>query len=285
MSYLRQRRNYDRVASPKAMKLSLPALRTEWRLARIGWAVLTALGMAILLVPAPAQRGARFLEESPRPELNSRDRAAIYLQDHLRPDQRVIVAMAMDSALYRTSRADLAVGQINAGMAAEVLAFTEHGLLVRVPDGLNGNLVLGWVGKAAVDGPGEDFFQALGQLEQRRAVVAELIEDHEVAIGMTPGEVRASLGQPTEERVRETVDGVSGTMAWVEVRRIPLVETFRDPYTGQLVRRIVGYQTIEEGRTEVEFANGAAQAIERSRDRRRSRELPTVPLPVVIPGW
>lgn len=263
------------------MSLSSPS--SAGRLRR--WLAALAFAASLLAVPAPAQRGANILQESPRPELNSRDRHAIYLEDHLRPDQRVILPMAQDAQLFRTSRADMAVGQVNAGMAAEILAFTEHGLLVRVPDGLNGNMILGWVGKAMVDGPEPEFFTALQELETRRRVVAELIEDRQVAIGMTPEEVKAALGQPTEERIRETADGVSGVLAWVEVRRIPIVDNVRDRYTGEWRQQIVGYQTIEQGRTEVEFANGTVHAIERSRDRRRARELPTVPLPVVIPGW
>jgi len=143
--------------------------------------------------------------------------------------------------------------------------------------------IAGWVGPWAFSSKDPQFVEHLKKLYDRQLEVRKLIAARELAVGMTLDEVGQSRGKPTKTQIRKTGGGQSGRWEYIEYQEVPNYQTYREPSTGQMVRRLVSVTQVEKGKTAVEFENGVVTAIEESEDHKGGNVRIIVP-PVVY-GW
>jgi len=81
--------------------------------------------------------------------------------------------------------------------------------------------VLAWVDPALFEPLPDQFLADIKKSEERRLKVQALISKNEVAIGMTPEEVRQSLGKPQKTTNRANKEGSSQTWEYIKYDLIP----------------------------------------------------------------
>lgn len=172
------------------------------------------------------------------------------------------------------------LGTLLAGQSVRLEALTDKAYKVR-GKGSNGGIA-GWVPPWAFQFKEDpDFVANLKKFHARQLIVQKLIENHQVAIGMTQDEVAASKGKPTRTEMRKTAAGQDARWDYVEYKEIKHYITTRDPYTGQLFRRLSHVTQEEKSRTSIDFENGRVSAIEETEDKRRGNNVRIIVPPIV----
>jgi hypothetical protein len=126
----------------------------------------------------------------------------------------------------------------------------------------HGEVVVGWVRKA--DMPLEpELLENLRKLWERQKVVNEMVESHQVALGMTGSEVKASLGEPTRKNSRLDGAGREEILEYVVFDRVPQVQTLRDVY-GRLYQEVY-YIKVETGSLKITLKDDTVTSIEEAK--------------------
>lgn len=159
----------------------------------------------------------------------------------------------------------------------ELLAFNEEVYKIRGTLS-NGTGVSGWVSPLALASRDKDFVEKFKKLYERQVMVRELISKGEIAIGMSAGEVRQVLGEPTKSTMRRTVKGQSGTLEFIEYEEEKHYNLVRDPLTGNLYRQYTHTTREEVSKVAVEFEDDAVTAIEEI-ENNGPGETVTIPAP------
>ena len=166
-----------------------------------------AIWLVVLILPIAALGASPII----------REQGAIYLSDfevaplrlRLNKPARVFSDVGMGRCL----------GVMNYPQVVQAEAFSEIGMRVRGNAGQRG--VVGWVAYNDVEGLAEDFINQLRKAEERRQVVEKLIEESEVAVGMTLREVQRSLGKPQKKKRFKSRDGSIETWEYVKYKLVP----------------------------------------------------------------
>ncbi|MGF1656783.1 MAG: hypothetical protein ACFCU3_07380 [Verrucomicrobiales bacterium] len=187
-----------------------------------------------------------------------REPGAIYLEDHLETLPNVTVSENV--ALFVNLRDSHSMGTMLAGTPVQLQAATVDGRL-RVRGRAAHGDVVGWISGDAVDGLDEEFLQRLKASEERRLVVADLIANQQVVIGMTMPEVGESLGTPQRVASREDAQGRREIWEYITYKRVPERQVSRDPRTGRLISHTI-YVQVPVGSRTIIFANSVVEAIE-----------------------
>jgi hypothetical protein len=132
-----------------------------------------------------------------------RESGAIYLEDLL-PKPVQLVTKTDAQIFYRSDLARY-LGTLKAGQRVELQAVSDSAYRVR---GIaRQGQVAGWVSPEDLTPLKQDFVKALRQNATRQEEVAALIARKEVAINMTPEEVRTALGKPSKKTSRLDANG------------------------------------------------------------------------------
>lgn len=207
----------------------------------------------------------------------AKEKGAIYLKDILEEDQKITFKVLRSTTVYSNKDATGALGTLDGNQNAELIAFSPFALRVR-GKGTNG-FIVGWVNPRDLEAPSPDVLENLKKTAERREQVVKLIAAKEVALGMTTGEVSESWGTPTKQESRVTADGRADVWEFIEYEIVPRYEMVRDPYNGQVYRRLVAHEKIEKGKSTVEFKEGIVTGVSEKVDNSRRRELLVVPAP------
>ena len=113
----------------------------------------------------------------------------------------------------------------------------------------------------------------------RAQKVEALIEKKQVALGMTVAEVIRSQGEPDQRQSAQDRAGLSETLDYVQYKRVPQVETYRDPFTNTLTQRTI-YIKVETGRLSLVFTDGILSAINESEANVRGLKGKTISVPI-----
>ncbi len=118
----------------------------------------------------------------------------------------------------------------------------------------------GWVSAAALTPAPADWLAAVRAKVARVRRNRELIARHEVVVGMTREEVRASLGEP--QRRSEVRTGAAGDEEWVyrEERYVPQYRREPGPEGG--ARQSVTYVKVPRSERRIRFSRGEVAAVE-----------------------
>lgn len=186
------------------------------------------------------------------------EEGAIYLEGMV--DDEVKVRVTAAAPVYANLKGERWMGNLQPEQNAVLLAVSEKAYRVR--GRAQQGQVAGWISKAAVTGLPADFEENLRQYHARYVIVTDLIENHQIALGMTTEEVIASLGPPDKRSSKLTSDGRSDSLEFVSYKRLPQTTTTTNGL-GQPVS-VTTYVEVESGRVSVDFSNDVVTTITES---------------------
>jgi hypothetical protein len=236
-------------------------------------ALVSALLLSLLL-PASAQ-----LRRAERKSLLDREPDVIHLAEHV--EKPIELTVVKEAAVFSDKNGKNRLGSLVADQVVVLEAMTDKAYKVRGQGARHG--ISGWVGPHAFSSKDPDFVANLKKLHARQIEVQALIEDKQVAIGMTPEEVEKARGAPTKRQVRQTDKGQTGRWEYIDYEQVSHYTTVRDPISGQIYRQLSHVTQEEKGKTVVEFENGVATSLEESEQRPGAKVRIIVP-PVIF-AW
>ncbi|MEX2578125.1 MAG: hypothetical protein WD342_03625 [Verrucomicrobiales bacterium] len=196
-------------------------------------------------------------EDRTRSQL-AKEKGAIYLEEMVEPE--VVVRVTDPVAAYSTLNADRHLGTLVPNQNAVLLAVSEKAYRVRAR--AKQGQIAGWVSKSAVTGLPEDFEANLREYYERYQVVQELIDNHQVALGMSVDEVVASIGPPDKRSSQLTKDGRTDSLEYVSYERVPQTVMTYDAF-GRPVPT-TRYVEMESGRVQIDFVDDTVTSISES---------------------
>lgn len=138
----------------------------------------------------------------------------------------------------------------------------------------------GWVDADALESPPEQLLKDLREKRERALAHRELIERHEVALGMTREEVHASLGRPDRKSRVRSAQGEEEQWVYIAYRYLPFYTQFYDS-KGEL-RPLMSYRRVPSGRKVVVFRGGDVVAVTDEVEEKPPPEMLVVP--PALPG-
>lgn len=245
--------------------------------------VLAFLCMGLMTLPVCAQSdriGPTGIKRAdPRKSNLIREEGAIYLSDMF--DEEMPIHITSPVRVFSDLKAERWIGDLFGDRPAVLLAVDEKAYRIRGQ--AKQGQIAGWISKTAVTGLPEGFEENLRAYHERFIVVSELIENHQVSLGMTMDEVLASLGNPAERQSISTTEGRQDSFDYIFYKKVPETFVAYDPmgvpYTAT---RMI---EVESGRVSVEFIEGLVSAIAESQGISRSsarRDIVVSPPPGVF---
>lgn len=204
------------------------------------------------------------------------EKGAIYL-DGMVAD-KVVVRITKTAPIYSTLSADRWMGNLLENQNAELLAVSEKAYRVRGK--AKQGQVAGWVSKAAVTGLPESFEANLKHYYERYQVVKELIDNHQVALGMTVDEVIASIGPPDKRSSKVDTEGRTDTLEYISYERVPQTGIGYDSF-GHPVP-VTQYVEVESGRVTIDLTNNTVSSIQETEGIDLANNAISVPTPVYL---
>ena len=203
---------------------------------------------------------------------------AIYLEEMLVDE--IFGKTNKAAPIYTSLQGDRWIGNLIPGRKAILLAVSDKAYRVRAH--AKQGQVAGWVSKAVIDGFPEGFEENLLKFHARWVAVKELIDNHQVALGMTVEEVTLSIGPPDKRSSKITGEGRTDVLEYISYQRVPQ----QVPGFDSLGRPVTTtqYVEVESGRVTVEFSDDMVSSISETEgiDLAQNGRYPTVPYPVIL---
>lgn len=217
---------------------------------------------------------------APRKSLLDTDPDVVYIKEHL--DRTIHLMVAKSAPIYANKNGGRKLGTFPANTKVELLAIGGENAY-RVKGKAKHSTVSGWVSPKLLASKDKNFIANLKQLYERQITVKELVDNQDVAIGMTLDEVEQSLGEPTKTEVKQTRKGASGKWEYIITEEEKHYQTVIDPRTRRTYRQVTHITTEERERTTVEFENDVVTSVTRKRDNGPGK-VRIIPVPIVW-GW
>lgn len=205
-----------------------------------------------------------------------KEEGAIYLEGMV--EEEVPVRVTAGAAVYANLQGERWMGNLLPDQNAVLLAMSEKAYRVRAR--AKQGQVAGWVSKAAIAGLPEGFEENLRQYHERYLVVSELIENKQIALGMTVAEVTAAIGPPDKRQSTVTESGRTDSLEFISYQRVPQTVMSVDGF-GQPVP-VTRYLEVESGRITVDFSNDVVTSISESEGLDFSNARLDVTVPPVV---
>ncbi|MFN0076215.1 MAG: hypothetical protein ACKVY0_07055 [Prosthecobacter sp.] len=173
----------------------------------------------------------------------------------------VVLKVQIEAPMYPTSKFQGAIGSFAPGTLVTLIAMSDTAYRVR-GRARHGD-VAGWIRQADVLSADPNLAANLKKLYERTKKVEELIQNHQVALGMTSQEVQASLGKPSRTSAKINAAGKEEKLEFSIYERVPQTTTGRDAF-GQLVQTVI-YVKVEVGTLSVSFKDGVVAEIEETK--------------------
>lgn len=218
-------------------------------------AILLGIVCAAAFTLPPSTEGAPARKKRQKSSL-PREPGAIYLEDFA--DSKIMLKVKGEPPIYKSTLRKDALGLLKKGREVELVAMTDTQYRVRGP--AQHGTVVGWVLPSQLTSLDKEFVTNLRKLYERQKKVEELIEQGEVALGMTIEEVGDSLGRPSRKSSKLDKDGRVDTYEYVTYKRIPQYRYARD-FRGRLYQETY-YIKVESGKLKVSFKDKIAESIE-----------------------
>ena len=218
-------------------------------------AVLVSTLLLALLFPTAAQ--------SKRPErrtLIDRDPDVVHLAEHVKAP--IELRVIKEANVFSDKKGKTKLGLLVADQTVTLEAMTDKAYRVRGKGERHG--IAGWVSPHAFASKDPDFVENLKKLHGRQLEVQRLIEEKQLAIGMTTEEVEKSRGAPVKKLAKKTQKGQSGRWEYVEYEQVSHFHYVRDPISGQVFRQLSHVTQEEKNKTVVEFEEGVVTSLEES---------------------
>lgn len=180
---------------------------------------------------------------------------AMYVEDILPRPVRLTVVH--EAPIYYQIDMQRVLGSMAPGTSVQLVAMSDTGYRIR-GRARHGD-VAGWMRRQDLKSADPKLPEKLKAFYERQKQVEALIADHQVAIGMTVDEVKASLGNPSRKSSKLTADGREEVLEYIMYERVPQITTARDRF-GNLVQTTV-YVKIETGRLSISFKDNVVTEI------------------------
>lgn len=206
-----------------------------------------------------------------------RERGALYMEDFL--DQPYRLKVLAPGPIYFNADQARFLGTMRAGQLVELQALNENATLCRVRGQAMQGQVAGWIDARFLSPIDPAFVDGLHRSLARRARVKALVAANEIALGMTPAEVTASLGPPPKRASRADAGGVSEKWEYIRYESVAKSVLGVDAF-GRVVTNVV-YERVPVGSFGVVFTNALVTAIEQSEgNATATAQVKSVPVPV-----
>ena len=179
-----------------------------------GWLVFALSGWLAWPALAQQERKSR-LDQEP---------GVVYLDATIR--KPIELTVIKDAPVFADKEGRHKLGVLLADQKVRLEAMTGQVYRVRGQGAHDG--IAGWVGPWAFSSRDPRFVENLKRLYKRQIQVQQLIEDKELAIGMTTHEVRLARGEPTRTSVRQTGESRDGRWEYLEYKDVKNYATVRD---------------------------------------------------------
>jgi hypothetical protein len=216
----------------------------------------------VLLCCLPLQAGAQIKRAERTSKLET-DPDVVYLEKS--GYEPIELHVAKEAPVFSDKEGSHRLGFLKADQKVKLEAITDRVYMVRGQGTRDG--IAGWVAPWAFTAKDPQFVEDLKKLYARQIDVQKLIAAHQVAIGMTAGEVGLSLGKPTKTNMRRTATGQSGSWEFIDYEEVKHYVNRVDPVTGMVFRQLAYVEQVEKGKTMVEFENEVVTAIQESENR------------------
>ena len=203
--------------------------------------------LALLVVSAPAQQLDPALREN----------GVLYFEGNL--PGKITATLNAVTTLYLRRDFQMALASLYPGQKVELIGMSPEGYLVKATS--RNNTVTGWIQPNDLpSGVDPGLFAAAKKNQERRDAVAVAITNKTVIQGMTPDEVRQSLGAPAS--VTSKVDQSGSTLTWsyTTYREDPQYQYTLDPYGRPYLNTY--YVKVPIGQMTIAFANGVVVSFE-----------------------
>ena len=186
-----------------------------------------------------------------------REEGVLYFEGNL-PD-KVTATLHAGTTVYLRRDFAMALASLYAGQKIELIGMSPEGYLLKT--NYRNNTITGWIKPADLpSGIDPGLFAEAKKNQAHRDAVAVAIANKDVIRGMTPDEVRQSVGRP--EQVASRVDASGQELTWIYT-------TYREEPQYQYAMDALGrtflqtyYVKIPVGQMVVAFADGAVVSIE-----------------------
>jgi hypothetical protein len=173
----------------------------------------------------------------------------------------IVLKVQLEAPMYPTSKFQGALGSFAPGTLVTLLAMSDTAYRVR-GRARHGD-VAGWVRQSDMLSADPNLATNLKKLFERTQKVAELIQNRQVALGMTSLEVQTSLGKPTRKNTKINAGGKEEKFEYSVFERVPQTTTGRDSL-GQIVQTVI-YVKVEVGTLSVSFKDDVVSEIEETK--------------------
>lgn len=173
----------------------------------------------------------------------------------------VVLKVQLEAPVYPISKFQGALGSFAPGTLVTLIAMSDTAYRVR-GRARHGD-VAGWVRQTEVLSADPNLATNLKKLYERTQKVAELIEKHQVALGMTSKEVRESLGKPSRTSAKVNANGKEEKLEFSIYDKVPQTTQGVNAF-GQIVQTVV-YVRVEVGTLSVSFKDDVVSEIEETK--------------------
>jgi hypothetical protein len=209
--------------------------------------------------------------------ITSIEPGAISLEDILPKPLHAVVAA--ESIIYYQSNLQRALGGMGAGTVVQVAAMKDN--TYRVRGRAHHGDVAGWMRVQDLKFADPQMPQKLKAFADRNKIVSDIVQKHQVAIGMTADEVKASLGAPTRKSAKITAAGREEVLEYIAYKTVPQIVPGRDRFGNPAPTTI--FVKVESGRLSLTFKGGAVTEIEESQGNPLGGDAgKTVPAPIIV---
>jgi hypothetical protein len=189
-----------------------------------------------------------------------REDGVLYFEGNL-PD-KVTATLHTATTVYLHRDFHMALAALYPGQKIELIGMSPEGYLLKT--NYRNNTVTGWIRPEDLpSGIDPALFAEAKKNQAHRDAVAVAIANKDVIQGMTPDEVKQSVGRP--EQIASRVDPGGSALTWIYTtyREEPQYQYSLDPYGRPILQTY--YVKIPIGQLIIAFANGTVISIEEHR--------------------
>jgi hypothetical protein len=208
-----------------------------------------ALLLALFAVSASAQIAPEFREEG-----------VLYFEGNL--PHPITVTLKAPVTVYLHQDFQMVLAQLYLGQQVDLVGMGPNGFLLMGTS--RNNSITGWIRTADLPaGIDPALFEEARKNQERHDAVAVAIANKSVIQGMTPDEVKQSLGRPGQISTRTDATGATLTWVYTTYREEPQYNYSLDVFGRPVLQTY--YVKIPIGQVIVDFANGEVSSVEEHR--------------------
>jgi hypothetical protein len=188
------------------------------------------------------------------PEL--REDGVLYFEGNL--PEKITATTQGNATVYLHRDFQTALAALYAGQNIELIGMAQEGYLLKT--NYRNNTLIGWIRPADLP-PGIDpaLLAAARKKQAHRDAVAVAVANKTVIQGMTPDEVKQSVGRPEQVSSHSDANGSVQSWTYTTYREDPQYSYALNAYGQPFLQTY--YVKVPVGKLQVDFANGAVTAV------------------------